>query len=160
MTRPAARRYSLEPFQHLTGWSMQRITDVAACNAEERRRRIAEGVTERTADRLAVAAGLHPYVVWPEMVDHAIEDAARSDEERRERQRAADRAHKARLRQEPAYRAAQAEYLRQYRASERAKETARRYRRRYYEANRERELARQAEYDRTVRAQRRRQDAA
>lgn len=31
-----------------------------------------DGVSARVADRLAVKAGVHPYEVWPEMVDHVI----------------------------------------------------------------------------------------
>lgn len=154
------RRYPLAPLQALTGWSMQHITGIAPCGGPEYRLRLDHGVTERIADRLAVTAGLHPHVVWPEMLDHALEDASRVAQERRERQRAADRAYKARLRQDPAYRAARAAYLAEYRSSEQAREAARRYRRRYYQVNRARELARQAEYDRRVRAARRRQERA
>src|SRR5690606_17349748 len=54
---------------------------IAPCGGEEYRLRRTEGVTERIADRLAVAAGLHPHVVWPEMADHAIADNQRACEE-------------------------------------------------------------------------------
>lgn len=40
-----------------------------------------DGVTERVADRLAVKAGLHPWMVWPEMAEQAMADAQRSCEE-------------------------------------------------------------------------------
>lgn len=36
------------------------------------------GMTEQQADRMAVRAGFHPFVVWPEMVDDVIEDVGRS----------------------------------------------------------------------------------
>lgn len=71
------RRYPLAPFFELTGWSMTRVTEIAAANAEELRRRRSEGVTERIADRLAVAAGFHAFVIWPEMADHVIADTQR-----------------------------------------------------------------------------------
>src|SRR5690606_17390813 len=57
------------------------VCDVAPCGGEEYRLRVEHGVTERIADRLAVAAGLHPHVVWPEMADHAIADNQRACEE-------------------------------------------------------------------------------
>lgn len=71
------RRYPLEPLLALTGWTMTDVRDIAPCGGEEYRLRVEHGVTERIADRVAVAAGLHPHVVWPEMADHALEDASR-----------------------------------------------------------------------------------
>lgn len=61
------RRYPLEPLMAVTGWSMAKVREQAPCNGSEYRLRISQGVTERTADRLAVAAGLHPFDVWPEI---------------------------------------------------------------------------------------------
>lgn len=37
----------------------------------------ANGLTERRADELACKARLDPYLVWPEMIDHNIEDASK-----------------------------------------------------------------------------------
>ena len=68
------RRYPLEPFLSLTGWTLSQVQDVVACNGSEWRKRKAEGVTELTADRIACAAGFHPHTIWPEMLDHAIAD--------------------------------------------------------------------------------------
>lgn len=70
------RRYPLAPLFELTGWSVSEIRRLAPCGGEEYRLRVEHGVTERIADRLAVAAGLHPHVVWPEMAAHALEDAS------------------------------------------------------------------------------------
>lgn len=36
-----------------------------------------EGVSEKVADRLAVRAGFHPFVVWPEMAEDNFADFAR-----------------------------------------------------------------------------------
>lgn len=69
------RRYPLEPLLELTGWTMTQVRQVAPCGGEEYRLRVEHGVTERIADRLACAVGLHPHVVWPEMAAHALEDA-------------------------------------------------------------------------------------
>ena len=69
-----SRRYPLEPFFALTRWSLSDVQDLAGCNASEWRIRKAEGVTEFVADRIACAAGFHPHEVWPEMLDHAIND--------------------------------------------------------------------------------------
>jgi hypothetical protein len=71
------RRYPLGPLFELTGWSMNRVSEIAPTGGPEYRRRRVEGVTELVADRLAVAAGLHAWLVWPEMADHAICDAQR-----------------------------------------------------------------------------------
>ena len=60
-------RYSLAPFFELTGWSMKRVTTVAPCNGVEYGIRLSDGVTDRIADRLAVAAGYHPHEIWPEL---------------------------------------------------------------------------------------------
>lgn len=158
-----SHRYPLGPLLALTGWTFADVNKVAPCNGSEYRLRAAEGVTERIADRLATAVGLHPHLVWPAMAEHAAEEAARADAEALERKRASSRRTAAKRRRRADVRAAEAAYMREYQASERAKAAARAYRRRYYEANRERELARQREYDRTVRAARRaerRQEAA
>lgn len=55
----------------LTGWTMDQVRAVAPCNGNEYRLRRAHGVTEAIADRLAVAAGYHPFEVWPEMLEDA-----------------------------------------------------------------------------------------
>lgn len=44
--------------------------DVRGSTEVEYRRR---GVTERVADRLAVAAGFHPSVVWPDWMDDVVQ---------------------------------------------------------------------------------------
>ena len=74
-------RYPLDHFFALTGWSMTDVQREAPCNAAEWRKRRTEGVTERIADRIACAAGLHPHTVWPEMLEHALEDASKVCEE-------------------------------------------------------------------------------
>lgn len=71
------RRYDLTPFFDATGWTMTQVREIAPSNAGEHRLRRAEGVTERIADRLAVAAGLHPFLVWPDMAEHVIDDQRR-----------------------------------------------------------------------------------
>lgn len=131
------RRYPLAPFLALTGWTMNHVTKVAPCNGSEYRVRLEQGVTERTADRLAVVAGLHPWSVWPEMADHA--DPRRSC--------AAvgcdalflppDRAPHALY---CSARCRQRMKARRYRAKPHGAETNRRHRRAYYEANRHYEL--------------------
>lgn len=75
-----SRRYPLEPLFALTGWSHNAIRALAPCAGPEYKRRQTEGVTELIADRLASTAGLHPFEVWPEMAEHAIEDISRTCE--------------------------------------------------------------------------------
>lgn len=71
------RRWPLEPFYAVTGWTLSQVCDEARCGGGERRRRRDEGVTERIADRIACAAGFHPWLIWPDMGDVAIADAGR-----------------------------------------------------------------------------------
>jgi hypothetical protein len=131
-----------------------RVLNLSGSTAVEYRRR---GLTRRVADRLAVAAGLHPYEVWPEMVDDDIADTQAAEAARLERKRASARRFAAKMRaQRRADPAAHATYLAEqaaYRA--RARRAINASRRAYYRNNRERELARQREYDR-----RRRQEGA
>lgn len=50
-----------------------------------------EGMSEKVADRMAVRAGLHPFEVWPEMANAAIEDVDRKDAARLEERQQASR---------------------------------------------------------------------
>lgn len=108
-------------------------------DAQEYKRR---GVTERVADRLAAKAGLPTLSVWPEMVDERVAEVERICAEcgvrfvaharhprqrycsrlcvvrangRSEASRAASRRYAAKRAEDPEYRAARAEYLREYR---------------------------------------------
>lgn len=74
-------RYPLAPFFALTGWTMTQVRQVAPCGGDEYQRRLREGVSERIADRLATAAGLHPFEVWPEMADMQARDVSRPCDE-------------------------------------------------------------------------------
>ena len=60
------RRYPLEPFFALTGWTLSDVQDIVACNGSEWRKRKAEGLTEQAADRVACAAGFAPLNIWPD----------------------------------------------------------------------------------------------
>lgn len=150
MSAPAKHRYSLDHFMALTGWTLSQVQDVAPCNGTEWRTRKQEGVTEFVADRIACAAGLHPHEVWPEMLDHALEAAAKacaaddcSDDfvptDARQRfcsKRCKSRAWQQRQRRDAAYRKREAERRRGYYA-ESAEYERRREQRRYW-ANPER----------------------
>ena len=70
--RKPSIRYPLAPFFALTGWTMSDVAEVAPCSGQEWRKRRDEGVTERIADRIAVAAGLAAVNVWPELLDDQI----------------------------------------------------------------------------------------
>lgn len=73
MSRPVERRWPLAPFFEVTGWTMADIREVAPCGGDEWKRRHTEGVTERIADRIATAAGHHPWTIWPDMDQAAAE---------------------------------------------------------------------------------------
>lgn len=72
------------------------------------------GVSEPVADRLAVRAGMHPWEVWPEMAEHSMVEAEAAE---LERSRERGRRSMVRMRQDPEYRAREAEYQRTYRQS-------------------------------------------
>ena len=70
------RLYPLQPLLDMIGGSQNAALSKLGINNRLRRQKyLAEGVSEKVADRLATRAGYHPSEVWPEMVDHAIEDA-------------------------------------------------------------------------------------
>lgn len=71
------RRYPVEPLERLTGLSHRQLRLLAGMDGSIAYK-ARPGLTEATADRLAVAAGYVPYDVWPEMLDHAIEDVEAS----------------------------------------------------------------------------------
>lgn len=131
------RRYPLEPLRQLTGWSVVELNRLAPCNGTEYRLRMEHGVTEKIADRLAVAAGVHPWLIWPEMEDHITLTmpvcAADGCEERflprdcRTRYCSATCRHR--------------EKMRRYRTTEHGKAANRRYRKAYYWSARDYELA-------------------
>lgn len=118
------------------------------------------GVSEKVADRLAVKAGLHPFEVWPEMVEielgKIMSDRAKkvnAAERRRYRTNPQKRARRlemsARWRTEyrDYKRAQDAYYYKQHAERERARRRAR------YAANREQEKARMRAYRARLRAE-------
>jgi hypothetical protein len=119
------RRY---PVAHLA--ALMRVDELAAMHRLEvssidARAYVDRGVTWKVADRLAVAAGFHPALVWPEWLDDGIE-AVRADERRRAREK-------------------RRRYLARH---EHARASNRVRRRRYYAENRSYEQLRNAQRDR------------
>lgn len=71
----AQRRYPLAPLIEAvagTGETDHSVLARLGVSGSTAKKYRAEGVLERTADRLAVRAGLHPFEVWPELVDDAL----------------------------------------------------------------------------------------
>jgi hypothetical protein len=67
-----ARRYPLDPLFAAMRMSPHAACIWLGCSGSTELEYRSRGVTERVADRLAVKAGLHPYVVWPEMAEHTM----------------------------------------------------------------------------------------
>lgn len=65
-------RYPLDPLFDAMRLSPHQACVVLGLSGSTQKEYRARGVTEKVADRLAVKAGLSPYEVWPEMVDHQI----------------------------------------------------------------------------------------
>ena len=68
------RRYPWAPLATAMGLSPSRAAKVLHAGG----RYLTDGMSEPVADRMAAKAGLATYEVWPEMVDHAIEDAGKA----------------------------------------------------------------------------------
>lgn len=145
--------YSLEPLAYAMREPLGRLCVVLGISGQAWKRYRTEGVSDRVAENLATKAGFHPYEIWPEMAERRAVEAAEAEERRREQRRASQRRYAAKRRQDPEYRAKQAEYLRDYRAQYRAGLNA--AARRHYKENRERRLAWQGEYHERVRQPRR-----
>jgi hypothetical protein len=151
------RLYSLAPLAALAGVEVQQLASKLRLSGSDWQRYRDDGVSEKVADRLARKLGFAAYNVWPEMIDHAIEDAslrcAHCDglfipTNRRQRfcsvrcQQGAWRRN--RYRTDPKFREQAIATSRAYYAE--AGEYARARQRRYYREHREAELARQAAY--------------
>lgn len=124
-SRPSARRYPLEPLAAAMGVPLSSLGRLLGMSGSTWKQSRDDGVTELVADRLAVKAGLHPFVVWPEMVDHQVED------ERARRRAVAAAAERRRYHSDPVKRArknaARRAYYEEYGEYERARERAKPY---------------------------------
>lgn len=71
-------RYPLTTLLDMMGYqSVNKAAEALGVSGTTYVRYSCHGVTERTADRLAVRAGFHPAEVWPELTDHQINAASR-----------------------------------------------------------------------------------
>lgn len=132
-----SHRYPFAPLATAMGMTEHAAARTLGLSGSSYKSHRTRGVTELVADRLAVKAGLHPFEVWPEMAQAAVDEAT-------ERRRESWRRYAAKRRTDPAYRAARAEYMRAYRAE--ARDVLRAQKRRWDRNNieRRRELNREA----------------
>lgn len=70
------RRYPLEPLAKAMRCSVHEIAETLGISGTYLRKVRDNGLSARTADHAAVAAGFHPYEIWPEMHAHALADTA------------------------------------------------------------------------------------
>lgn len=70
------RRYPLEPLAAAIGEPFNALGRLLGLSGSSWTVVRDRGVTERTAERYAVKLGIHPYVVWPEMVAEAEVECA------------------------------------------------------------------------------------
>ena len=73
---PTARRYPLSALVELSGLSENALAHKVGLSGSTLKKAREDGLLEPAADRYAVRAGFHPYEVWPEMLDHALEDTS------------------------------------------------------------------------------------
>lgn len=135
----------------------ERQADLLDTNRRQIHRWRHAGMTAAVAERMAVAAGFHPYDLWPAMLNEAIADVERTcaatdcDERFVLRPRGTSRRFCGRrCQRRMAYRRRPA-WTDHHRARQRerdaaAREAKRSYRRRHYQLNRQRELAAKREY--------------
>lgn len=71
-----SRRYPLQPLLDAAGLSLSALRDRFPMSGPTYRNARQVGLTEQQADRYACGLGLVAVTVWPEMIDHAIEDAS------------------------------------------------------------------------------------
>lgn len=148
---PAVTRYPLQPLLDTAGLNASHSVKALGLGGPEYRKYRDEGMTREVAERKALRVGLHPYEVWPEMVEHDLLEAQHAENARKERRRQYRRDY---------YLANRERELERQRERDRADaEVKRRYQRWYYQANRERLLEQQRRRDR-VKAQQRRLLAA
>jgi hypothetical protein len=70
MSRPTDPvRYPIAPLLALMSGTPREALARLKVSGSTQQEYLTRGVSELVADRLAIRAGLHPYVVWPEMVD-------------------------------------------------------------------------------------------
>ena len=148
------RRYPYGPVEAFLGSSDGDAASELGVNRRTVQRWKAEGLSRDQLDRICDRLRVHPYEVLPELRDHDLADAEQAERERRERVREIDRRswRKRWAAMTEEQREAKREYARRYRQEARAATSV--SRRRYYQQNRERELARQRDYDARKRAER------
>ena len=147
MTAPG-RRYEWQTLLDVIGCDDRTVKARLGLDHRQVARYRAGGLTERRADELATAAGWPTLLIWPHMVDDAldavwVECADRACTEmflpsqanqkfcsRRCGRRARQRAHLARKRLDPEFRAAETVRMRQYRSARAQRVTAEARRRR------------------------------
>lgn len=162
------RRYRLEPLAEFMRMSVNAVCIEVNVSGTTLRAARCHGITRRLVDRIAGQLKCHPAEIWPEVIDHDIEDHTALCEECAEPFVPSRKGHRfcsercshrrrsrtyvrRRLEIDPNYREARAEYGRRYRAESRRALTAyarwyrqanpdqvRAYDRRYKEANKDR----------------------
>lgn len=71
-------RYPLSTLLDMMGYdTIHRAADALGVSGTTYAQYSCHGISERTADRLAIRAGFHPAEVWPELADHQITAASR-----------------------------------------------------------------------------------
>ena len=155
-TMVECRRYRLEPLAQFMRMTMSATCIEVRISGKSQQQAFCHGVTRRVVDRIAAELKEHPAIIWPEVIDHDIEDTTKvcdaDDCETRfvPRNRAAKycskrclaRVKQRRYRATPAGRAANLRAKRAYVAA--CADYVAKQRRAYYEANKDRLLAQQA----------------
>lgn len=66
------RRYPLQPLLDMAGLNASHSVKALGLGGPEYRKYRSEGMAREVAERKALRVGLHPYEVWPDMVEHDL----------------------------------------------------------------------------------------
>lgn len=133
-------RWPYEPLDRLLGGTVGTQAEHLGTTRRNILRWRADGLSRKTAERLADTVRSHVYELWPSMVDLDAAEAEEAEEQRKARRREYRRRY---------YLANRERELERQRARDEADaEIKRRYARWYYQANRERVLVEQRRRDR------------
>lgn len=68
------RRYPLEPLAKWFGLSIPQTCRLARVEGTPQKEARCHGITRRVVDRICHEFKAHPYEIWPEVVDHDVQD--------------------------------------------------------------------------------------
>lgn len=139
------RRYPFQPLLNAADLPRREVRRQLGISGTNWQDYLNRGVTTRVADRLACAIGHHPAEIWPEWIDHAIEDITVDHKDCAECGQPFEASSPRRRFCKPQCR--KNHHSRAWKSTPEGRRRNQEARRQYYAENRRYELARQRRYD-------------